>query len=60
MIDGINLNDGTQISFQPSVEAIQEFKVQSNSFSAEYGRTGGINVNGVTKSGTNALHGTAF
>ena len=60
MIDGINLNDGTQISFQPSVESVQEFKVQSSSFSAEYGRTGGIIVNGVTKSGTNALHGTLF
>ncbi len=60
VLDGINLNDGTQIEFQPSVEAIQEFKVQSNAFSAEYGRTAGVMVNGVTKSGTNGLHGTLF
>jgi Carboxypeptidase regulatory-like domain len=60
VLDGINLNDGTQIEFQPSVEAIQEFKVQSNAFSAEYGTTAGIMVNGVTKSGTNSLHGTLF
>jgi hypothetical protein len=60
MIDGINLNDGTQITFQPSVESVQEFKVQSNSFSAEYGRTAGIIINGVTKSGSNALHGALF
>src|SRR6266851_1684104 len=58
MIDGINMNDGTQITFQPSIESVQEFKVQSNSFSAEYGRTAGIIINGVTKSGSNALHGS--
>jgi Carboxypeptidase regulatory-like domain len=60
MIDGINLNDGTQITFQPSIESVQEFKAQSSSFNAEYGRTSGIIVNGVTKSGTNSLHGTLF
>lgn len=60
MLDGINLNDGTQIEFQPSVESVQEFKVQSNSFSAEYGRTAGIIINSVTKSGGNTLHGTLF
>jgi hypothetical protein len=60
MLDGINLNDGSQIEFQPSIESVQEFKVQSNSFSAEYGRTAGIIINSVTKSGTNSLHGTLF
>jgi Carboxypeptidase regulatory-like domain len=60
MIDGINLNDGTQITFQPSVESVQEFKVQSSSLNAEYGRTSGIIINGVTKSGTNSLQGTLF
>ncbi len=58
MLDGINLNDGTQIEFQPSVDSVQEFKVQSNAFSAEYGRTSGIIINGVTKSGGNSFHGT--
>jgi hypothetical protein len=60
VLDGINLNDGTQIEFQPSIEAIQEFKVDSNAFSAEYGRTSGIIITGIVKSGTNAFHGVLF
>lgn len=44
----------------PSVESIEEFRAQTNSFSAEYGRSGGGVVTMVTKSGTNAFHGTVF
>jgi len=44
----------------PPVEAIQEFKVQTNSLSAEFGRTGGGVLNFIFKSGTNELHGTLF
>jgi hypothetical protein len=43
-----------------SVEGMQEFKVQSSSYSAEYGRTSNGVINWVTKSGTNQLHGSGF
>ncbi len=50
----------TFLSYKPSVEDIQEFKLQNNSFSSEYGSNGGTVVNIVTKSGTNQLHGSGF
>ena len=44
----------------PNPDALQEFSVQTNNFSAEYGRSAGAVVNAVTRSGTNALHGSLF
>jgi hypothetical protein len=44
----------------PNPDAIQEFRIITNNYSAEYGRSAGAIVNVVTKSGTNQLHGTLF
>jgi len=50
----------SNVYYEPSVEIIQEFKVQNNSFSAEFGNNGGTVVNMVLKSGTNAFHGSSW
>ncbi len=50
----------SNVYYEPSVEIIQEFKVQNNSFSAEFGNNGGTVVNMVLRSGTNAFHGSGW
>lgn len=45
---------------KPSIDAIQEFKMETHNFSAEFGRGGGAVIQVTTKSGTNELHGTVF
>jgi hypothetical protein len=62
LIDGIDNNELTAgaISILPSVESIQEFKVLTNNYSAEYGSRGGGTVLVSTKSGTNDFHGSVF
>ena len=62
MINGINLSDPNQnqITFQPTINTIEEFKVDNSTFSAEYGRNSGSIVNIATRSGTNDWHGTAY
>jgi hypothetical protein len=62
LIDGIPSTTGfvNQMTTIPSVDGTQEFKVQSNNLSAEWGRFGGGVINVSTKSGTNQIHGTLF
>ena len=61
-LDGADHND-TYINMNlpfPNPDSIQEFNLQSENFTAEYGNAGGGIVNIVTKSGTNQIHGSAF
>ena len=67
MLDGIDNNsdtvdfiNGTNFVALPPVDAIQEFKVQTSDFSAEFGRSGAAVINATIKSGTNAFHGAVW
>src|SRR5215213_2244616 len=69
-VDGVDNNNtffgqalgrgGVRPPYQFSEESVQEFQVNQNGFSAEFGRAGGAVVNVVTKSGTNVFHGGLF
>src|SRR6202162_5471635 len=70
-MDGVNINNFANAGSAndsslyagigvPSPDSIQEFKVQTSTYDASYGRNPGANVNVVTKSGSNQFHGTAF
>jgi hypothetical protein len=60
--DGIQSQDTDQnvLIFQPSPDAIQEFKVQTSAMDASFGRNGGATVNLALKAGTNEFHGDVF
>jgi hypothetical protein len=67
LLDGIDNNsdtvdflNGTNFVVLPPVDAVQEFKVQTSDFSAEFGRSGAAVLNATIKSGTNELHGSAW
>jgi hypothetical protein len=62
VMDGTTNNDTFNTGFvlRPPPDAIQEFKIQTHSYAAEYGRNAGAVVNVVTKSGTNVFRGSAW
>src|SRR6266700_338793 len=65
-LDGISINDysnggpGSVLGQNLGVEAIQEFSVLTSNYSAEYGKTSGGVVNAISRSGTNAFHGSVY
>src|SRR3984893_15014952 len=66
LIDGASAtnfeqNSGIQnVPYTPSVDSVEEFKVQQSNFTAEFGFAGGTVINVVTRSGTNQYHGSAY
>ena len=62
LLDGVDNNDpyANRYVLQPSVEAIQEFKIATNSYGAEYGRNAAAQVNVITRSGSNQMHGSVY
>jgi len=63
MVDGANNNDvgsNRTILVYPSVDAIEEFKIQRNNYGAEFGQAGGAQVNVITRGGTNEFHGSGY
>ena len=62
MLDGVdnNFRRNGLITLRPSVEAVREFKIQTNLFQAEQGRNPGATINVITKSGSNAFHGSGY
>ncbi len=63
LLDGApnnSIQGGNNIAYIPPVDSVQEFKIMTNSYDAQYGRTSGGIVNVSLKSGTNSYHGTVY
>jgi hypothetical protein len=63
LLDGVPNNaniNGNNIAYVPPAEAVEEFKISTNSYDAQYGRTAGGVVNVMLKSGTNTIHGVGY
>ncbi|MBC7925947.1 MAG: carboxypeptidase regulatory-like domain-containing protein, partial [Bryobacteraceae bacterium] len=61
-MDGVSIMNNliTTTTFRPSVDAIQETQIQTGTYPAQYGHYMGVQINVITKSGTNAVHGAVF
>jgi carboxypeptidase family protein len=61
-LDGVSIvsNLVTTTTLRPSVDATQEFQIQTGTYSAQYGNMMGVHLNVITKSGSNQLHGTGW
>jgi hypothetical protein len=63
MVDGASVSgvaDGGTVVIQPNPDSVEELRINSNTYSAEYGRNSGAQVEVITKGGTNQFHGGAF
>jgi hypothetical protein len=62
LLDGVSVRDEiyTRLTVSPSIDSIQEFKVHTSNYSAEFGGHGGAQINVSTKSGTNSFHGAVY
>ena len=62
LVNGGDVNEGKNMGagLIPNLDSIQEFRLITNSYDAEYGKFSGAIVNAITKSGTNSIHGDAF
>jgi outer membrane receptor protein involved in Fe transport len=62
LLDGVDNNDQflNRLVINPSLDAIQEFSLQQNTYDAEYGRSAGAQLNMVVKSGSRTMHGSAY
>lgn len=62
LVDGLDNTEREQLSilYRPSIDSLEEVKIDTNSYPADEGRAGGAVINLITKSGTNAFHGDIF
>jgi len=62
LVDGLDNNEREQFSilYRPSIDSVEEVKIDTNAYPAEEGRAGGAVINLITKSGTNTFHGGVY